>query len=151
MSNVSIIHCSWVVLLEYQIMYHKVWLSLSLNKLHSNSYGLSPLSLPRLVPEVTIYEQHDGCFIWSRDCTRVHLDLLEVHVAYHCSFLCCPIVYLYVPSSMLWCPVRFPPKNDVRHVCPMIPLSLHCLLLMTPSVFYLLTTQDVEPIDNTVK
>jgi hypothetical protein len=26
-------------------------------------------------------------------------------------FLCCPIMYLYVLSSMVWCPLRFPHKT----------------------------------------
>jgi hypothetical protein len=30
------------------------------------------------------------------------------------SLLCCPIIYLYRLNSMLWCPLRFPRKNDVR-------------------------------------
>ena len=32
------------------------------------------------------------------------------------SFLCCPIMCLYVLSSVLWCPLRFPHTNDVRFV-----------------------------------
>ena len=28
-------------------------------------------------------------------------------------FLCCPIMCLYVLDSVLWCPLRFPHKNDV--------------------------------------
>ena len=31
-------------------------------------------------------------------------------------FLCCPIVCHYVPSSVLWCPLRFPHENDVRFI-----------------------------------
>jgi hypothetical protein len=30
--------------------------------------------------------------------------------------LCCAIMFLYVLSSMLWCPLRFPHKNDLRFV-----------------------------------
>ena len=30
------------------------------------------------------------------------------------TFLCCPIMWLYVPSSVFWCTWRFPHKNDVR-------------------------------------
>jgi hypothetical protein len=37
----------------------------------------------------------------------------------HLSCLCCPILFLYVLSSMLWCPLRFPHKNNVRFVCRM--------------------------------
>ena len=31
-------------------------------------------------------------------------------------FLCCPIMYLYILSSVLWCPLRFPNRNDVQFV-----------------------------------
>ena len=39
-----------------------------------------------------------------------------VLVAHLFSFLCCPIMCRYVLSSMMWCPLRFPHKNDVRFV-----------------------------------
>jgi hypothetical protein len=32
------------------------------------------------------------------------------------SFLCCPIMCLYVLSSVLWCPLRFLHRNDVLFV-----------------------------------
>jgi len=32
------------------------------------------------------------------------------------SFLCCPIMCLYVLSFVLWCQLRFPHQNDVRFV-----------------------------------
>jgi hypothetical protein len=32
------------------------------------------------------------------------------------SFLCCAIICLYLPSSVLWCPLRFRHKNDARFV-----------------------------------
>jgi hypothetical protein len=34
------------------------------------------------------------------------------------SVLCCPIMCLYVLSSMLWCPLQFPHENDVRLSLP---------------------------------
>ena len=34
-----------------------------------------------------------------------------VSVAHLFNFLCCPIMCLYVLSSVLWCPLRFPPKT----------------------------------------
>ena len=37
-------------------------------------------------------------------------------VAHIFSFLCCPFVCLYVFSSVLWYPLRFPHRNDVRFV-----------------------------------
>ena len=39
------------------------------------------------------------------------------------SYLCCPIVCLYVLRSVLWCPLRFPHNNDV-------------LFVFTPSCLY---------------
>jgi hypothetical protein len=79
-------------------------------------------------------------------------------------FLCCPIMCLYISSSVLWCPLRFWHKNDVhlylqlfvwglmsflhylclvaysgyvflRFVYPMLPFSLDCPFLIAPSVF----------------
>jgi hypothetical protein len=39
-----------------------------------------------------------------------------VRVAHLFSFFCCPIMYLYVLSSMFRCLMRLPHKNDVRFV-----------------------------------
>jgi hypothetical protein len=36
--------------------------------------------------------------------------------------LCCPIMCLYVLSSVLWCPLRFPHKNGVLFVFSITPL-----------------------------
>jgi hypothetical protein len=37
-------------------------------------------------------------------------------------FRCCPIMFLYVLSSILWSPLRYPHKNDVRlNKCWRIP------------------------------
>ena len=45
------------------------------------------------------------------------IDSLKYVIIFHLfMFLCCPIMYLYVLSSVLWCPLRFPHKNDVRFV-----------------------------------
>jgi hypothetical protein len=38
-----------------------------------------------------------------------------IYVAHLFSFLCCPIMCLYVMSSVLWCPLWFP-HNDVQFV-----------------------------------
>ena len=43
-----------------------------------------------------------------------------VRVAHIFSFLCCPIMYFYVLSSVLWCPLWFPHKKDVRFACPLV-------------------------------
>ena len=45
-------------------------------------------------------------------------------------FLFCPIMCLYVLSSVLWCPLRFPHKNDVRFV-----FISSCHVLFTLFVF----------------
>ena len=64
-----------------------------------------------------IYEQHDGCLIRSRICLPfasrwVHPRLFDgVRDAHLFSALCCPIICLYVLSSVLWCPLRFLHKN----------------------------------------
>ena len=34
-----------------------------------------------------------------------------VRVAHLCSFLCCPIMYIYVLTSLFWCPLQFPHAN----------------------------------------
>ena len=39
-----------------------------------------------------------------------------VHVAHLLSFLCFPVVCIFVVSSVLWCPLRFRHKNYVRVV-----------------------------------
>jgi len=57
------------------------------------------------------------CLIRRRNClsfasTWVHPWLFGgVPAAHIFSFLCCPIMYLYVLSSVLWCPLRFPHIN----------------------------------------
>jgi hypothetical protein len=38
---------------------------------------------------------------------------LYIHVAHLFCFLCCSIVCPYVLSSVLWCSLRFPHKNDI--------------------------------------
>jgi hypothetical protein len=50
-----------------------------------------------------VTEFTSGCLVWVRG---AHLF----------SFLCCPIISFYVLSSVLWCLIRFPHKNDVRFV-----------------------------------
>ena len=65
------------------------------------------------------------CVIWgslirNRNCwpfvsTWVHFRLIgEIRVAHLISFLRCPIMCLYVLSSVLWCPLQFSHKNDAR-------------------------------------
>jgi hypothetical protein len=48
--------------------------------------------------------------------TNTHNEYQCLNVAYFSffSFLCCPIMCLYVLSYALWCPLRFPYKNDVQ-------------------------------------
>jgi hypothetical protein len=49
--------------------------------------------------------------------------LVESWVANLFSFMCFPIMCLYVYSSLLWCPLWFPLKNDVRVI-----FTFSCLL-----------------------
>ena len=78
--------------------------------------------------------------------------------------LCCRIMYLYVLSSMLECPLRFPLKKRrsicllphfvyrrahvlftfcvlcflcLRLVYPLLPVFLPCILLIVPTVFFI--------------
>ena len=69
---------------------------------------------------------------------RKHLSSPPVfwwaRVAHLYGFLCCAIMCLYVMSSLLWCPLRFPHKNDVWFVfassCLFVCLNyLRCLCL----------------------
>jgi len=46
-----------------------------------------------------------------------------------CLYFCCHITYLDVLSSVLWCPLWFPHKNDVRFVfTPSCLYDSSCLL-----------------------
>ena len=61
-------------------------------------------------------------YIRSRNCkpfvrTWVHIRLFDgVRGAHRFSFLCCPIMCLYVQSFVFWCPLQFPHKHDVLFV-----------------------------------
>jgi hypothetical protein len=66
------------------------------------------LSLPRFQPDLTVY---------LRNTPGVLLEA-EFTVANLFSYLCCPIKLLYILSSMLWCPLRFPHKDNVWFVFP---------------------------------
>ena len=56
--------------------------------------------------------------------TRVHPRCFHgVSVAHRFSVVCCPTICLYVLSSVLWWPLRFPHNNDVRFV-----FTFSCLL-----------------------
>jgi hypothetical protein len=51
-------------------------------------------------------------------------------------FLCCPSKCLYVLSSVLWCPLRFPHKNDVRlSLPPVICRMTHVLFTLFVFVY----------------
>jgi len=70
-----------------------------------------------------------GCLIRNRKClplpsTRVHPRCFDgVRIAHRFSVVCCPTICLYVLSSVLWWPLRFPHNNDVRFV-----FTFSCLL-----------------------
>jgi hypothetical protein len=60
-----------------------------------------------------------------------------VHVAYIFRFLCCPIICLYVLSSVLGCPLRFTHKNDGRFVfTPLVCRRDHVLFSQYVFVAY---------------
>ena len=85
--------------------------------------------------------------------------LVWVRVALILSLLSCPIMCLYIQSSVLWCSLRFPHKTDVRFVicvclcivvsCTywvvfllyflclvyLLPISLDCSFLIAPLVY----------------
>ena len=46
-----------------------------------------------------------------------------VRVAHLFNFLCCPIMCLYVLSSVLWCPLRFPHKTVFGSSLPLVVCS----------------------------
>ena len=65
------------------------------------------------------------CGIWSRHVTYDQdiwhtiktCSIQSRYVAYDQDvFLCCPIMYLYILRSVLWCPLWFLHINDVRFV-----------------------------------
>ena len=80
------------------------------------------LSLSILLPELTVYMSNTAgvrsknylpfTSIWVQPRFLVVESVLLIYF----SFLCCPIMCLYVLSSVLWCPLRFPHKNNVRFV-----------------------------------
>ena len=50
-------------------------------------------------------------------CSRAHVSfMLYLFVWVHWCPMFCHIMCIYVHSSLLWCPLRFPHKNDVRFV-----------------------------------
>jgi hypothetical protein len=65
---------------------------------------------------------------WSFDSKSLSIEICFVggfRVAdYLFSFLCCHIMCLYVLSSVVWCPLRFPHKNYVRY----LQLFMGCLV-----------------------
>ena len=75
-----------------------------------------PLSLPRLLTDFTVYMSNTGvCLIKSRNCLPFASTWVHPRFFAHLfSFLRCPIMYCYVLISMLWYPLRFRHKHDVR-------------------------------------
>jgi len=83
-----------------------------------NNYPLN--TMPSFTSAYLTYTdvQHDFHNKWCSFCLarRVLLMVLFTLPGYVFSFLWCPIMCLYVMSSVLWCPLRFQHKNDVRFV-----------------------------------
>ena len=85
-------------------MYFEVW------EISRKQWSLSHSNFKKCLLLITavISDVERGCWI----------DSLKYVIIFHLfMFLCCPIMYLYVLSFVLWCPIRFPHKNDVRFVC----------------------------------
>ena len=81
------------------------------------------LSLPRLLPDMTVYTSITRVSYKKQELItlREHLGsppvfLVGSMLLIFLVFMCCLIMYLYVLSSMLWCPLRFPHKHDVLSV-----------------------------------
>jgi hypothetical protein len=75
-----------------------------------------------------------GVTSWARTASRsVTPEFLPrffggVRVAHLFCLLCCPIMWLYLLSSVLYCPLRFPHKNDVRFVNPQLVVGRTCII-----------------------
>jgi hypothetical protein len=69
-----------------------------------------PLSLSVLLPNLTLYMSNMVYTLWTPEFTPLFFG--GVRVPHIFSFLCCSIMCLYVLSSMLWCPIRFPHKKQ---------------------------------------
>jgi hypothetical protein len=69
-----------------------------------------------------IKNKNGGCPIRGNSCLSPRAPdfnpsfLVVCALAIFFSFLCYPIIFLYVLGSVLWCPLRFPHKNDIRFV-----------------------------------
>ena len=69
-----------------------------------------------------IYNSNNYNCEWKKTICLIHEHLGSVLVfwwvlvIHRFSFLCCPIMCLSSFSSVLWCPLRFPHKNDVWFV-----------------------------------
>ena len=67
--------------------------------------------------EFYLHVENTWRIAWTFTSTWIHPSLFgEVRVAHLFSFLCCPIMPLYVLSSVLLFPLRFPHTNDIRFV-----------------------------------
>jgi hypothetical protein len=76
------------------------------------------LSLRRLLPDLIVYRSNtadvlseSGTAYPSRAPQFIPGFFGEFHVAHLFIFVCCHIMCIYVRSSMLWCPLRFPHRK----------------------------------------
>jgi len=73
-------------------------------------------------PDLTVYISNTACVFWEAGTaypSRAPVltpppGVCGVCVPHNFCFLCCPIMCLYVLSSVFWCPLRFAHKNDDR-------------------------------------
>jgi hypothetical protein len=102
----------WLTVTKYQYLKWQ-WIFYFIRRL------FFPLSLSVLLPDLTLYMSN---MVYTVN-TWVHpLFFGGVRVPHIFSFLCCSIMCLYVLSSMLWCPLRFPHKKQ-------------CLVRLYPKLF----------------
>ena len=70
------------------------------------------------------YWHYSKCFWWGSCCTFFQS-------------LCCPIMCLYLPSSMLWCPLRFSHNNMFSSsLPPVVCRRAHVLFMLIVFVSY---------------
>jgi hypothetical protein len=120
----AMLHCSWVEVIAIKIIRWSSQLGWPLRNIHISNYNgyftfyvdvFFPPSLPRLLSDLTVhmnntagvlYQAKTACPSRAPELTPSALE--GVSVAHLFIFLFCPIMCLYVLSSGLGCPLRFP-------------------------------------------
>ena len=87
----------------WEISEYNFWLSRSLNK-------------QNIEQGTRIWQEYSSTIFTSRISEFTLVFFGGVCVAHLFSFLCCLTMCLYILSSVLWYPLWFPHKNDVRFI-----------------------------------